>query len=185
MPGKSQKRENIKQYKQINRQKNALMLQKKTLAAEVRGNAGGCVFFLALLCLIIVVGVFWEPWVFAAVIPLIAMVIVCVFWCVRGLKAYRVFCKIDSPSTEEQWVCVQKITCWAYAGSVSRTPSGLGRLRCIIMLDENNEKYYYVYPDGVKANTDYLKIVREHCLHRTIRISCYKNTRFISEFSLS
>ncbi len=184
MPGKSQKRENIKRYRQISRQKNILMLQKKNLATDVIDYAAIGMFFLALLSAVIAVGALWEPLVFAAIIPLIAMVIVCFFWLVRGLKVYRMFCEIDGPTTEERRVCVRKITCWAHTLSVRGTPSGHGRLRCIIIMDEKHEKYYYVYPDGIKANTDYLKTVRDHCLHKTIKIFCYKNTRFISDFYL-
>lgn len=181
MPSRRQKRENIKQYRQNEQQNNTRMLQKKNLATDVADYVAMTVFFLVLLCVVIALGVLWESSVLYAAIPLIAAVIVCVFEFVCGLRIFRAFRKIDSVSTEERTVCVQKVSAWTAPGWTRFT----GWLRCIIIIGENREKYCYVFPFGIKANTDYLKIVREHCMNKTIKISCYQNTKFISEFTLS
>lgn len=176
MPGKSQKRENIRQYRQAVRQKDTLMLQKKSLAEEIRNNTLLCVFFFAVICGIGLVGTLAkQPSAFWGLIPMAAATILFACFAFRGASAYRQMCRIKTAAAEEKEVCVQKIKLWMIPGY-----RGASWIRCVVLVDKNNERYYYVYPLGQTPIGHFAKVIKSRCLYQTVDVSCYKNTRFIS-----
>ncbi len=176
MPSKRQMRENIRQYKSAVRQKDILALQKKSLAEELRNNALLCGFFLAVMCFIVLVGTFAkQPSAFLGVIPMAALAILFACFVFRSASAYRKMRRINTSAAEEQRVCVKRIRLWMISGH-----RGTSWIRCVVLIDENKEKYYYVYPAGHTPISDFAKVIKSRCLYQTVCISCYKNTRFIS-----
>lgn len=176
MPGKSQKRENIRQYRQAVRQKDTLMLQKKSLAEEIRNNTLLCVFFFAVIFVIGLVGTLAkQPSAFLGVIPMAALAILFACFVFRSAGAYRQMCRIKTAAAEEKEVCVQKIKLWMIPGY-----RGASWIRCVVLVDKNNERYYYVYPLGQTPIGHFAKVIKSRCLYQTVDVSCYKNTRFIS-----
>ena len=181
MPSRRQKRENIRQYRQAVRQKDTLMLQKKSLAEEIRNNTLLCVFFFAVICVICLVGTLAkQPSAFWGLIPMAAATILFACFAFRGASAYRKMRQIRTPAVEEQRICVQKIRLWMIPGY--RYASWI---RCLVLIDENKEKYYYVYPLGQTPIGRFAKVIKSRCLYQTVSVSCYKNTRFISYIDFS
>ena len=110
MPSRRQKRENIRQYKCAVWQKEVLLLQKKSLAEELRDNAVLSGFFLVMMCSVILFGTFAkQPSAFLGVIPMAALAILFACFAFRGASAYRKMRQIRTPAAEEQRICVQKI----------------------------------------------------------------------------
>ena len=176
MPSRRQKRENIRQYKCAVRQKDALLLQKKSLAEELRNNAVLSGFFLVMTCSVILVGTFAkQPSAFLGVIPMAALAILFACFVFRSAGAYRQMCRIKTAAAEEKEVCVQKIKLWMIPGY-----RGASWIRCVVLVDKNNERYYYVYPLGQTPIGHFAKVIKSRCLYQTVDVSCYKNTRFIS-----
>lgn len=176
MPSRRQKRENIMQYKCTVRQKDALLLQKKSLAEELRNNALLSGFFLVMTCSMILVGTFAkQPSAFLGVIPMAALAILFACFAFRGASAYRKMCQIRTSAVEEQRICVQKIRLWMIPGH-----RGTSWIRCVVLVDQNNKRYYYVYPLGQTPIGHFAKVIKSRCLYQTVDVSCYKNTRFIS-----
>ena len=176
MPSRRQKRENIRQYRQAVRQKDTLMLQKKSLAEDIRNNTLLCVFFFAVICVIGLVGTFAkQPSAFLGVIPMAALAILFACFVFRSAGAYRQMCRIKTAAAEEKEVCVQKIKLWMIPGY-----RGASWIRCVVLVDKNNERYYYVYPLGQTPIGHFAKVIKSRCLYQTVDVSCYKNTRFIS-----
>lgn len=181
MPSRSQKRENIRQYRQTVRQKDTLLLQKKSLAEEIRNNILLCVFFFVVMCLIGIVGVLANrPSVFLGLFPMAAATILFACFAFRSVGVYRKLCRIKTSAAQEQKVCVQKIKLWMIPGY--RYASWI---RCLVLIDENKEKYYYVYPLGQTPIGHFAKVIKSRCLYQTVSVSCYKNTRFISYIDFS
>ena len=176
MPSRRQKRENIRQYKCAVRQKEVLLLQKKSLAEELRNNALISGFFLVMTCSMILVGTFAkQPSAFLGVIPMAALAILFACFAFRGASAYRKMRQIRTSAVEEQRICVQKIRLWMIPGH-----RGTSWIRCVVLVDQNNERYYYVYPLGQTPIGHFAKVIKSRCLYQTVNVSCYKNTRFIS-----
>ena len=176
MPSRRQKRENIRQYKCAVRQKEVLLLQKKSLAEELRNNAVLSGFFLVMTCSMILVGTFAkQPSAFLGVIPMAALAILFACFAFRGASAYRKMRQIRTSAAEEQRICVQKIRLWMIPGH-----RGASWIRCVVLIDENKEKYYYVYPAGHTPISGFAAVIKARCMDRTLCVSCYQNTRFIS-----
>jgi len=177
MPSRRQKRENIRQYKCAMWQKEVLLLQKKSLAEELRDNAVLSGFFLVMMCSVILFGTFAkQPSAFLGVIPMAALAILFACFAFRGASAYRKMRQIRTSAAEEQRICVQKIRLWMIPGH-RRSSTWI---RCVVLIDENKEKYYYVYPAGHTPISGFAKVIRSRCMDRTLCVSCYQNTRFIS-----
>ena len=176
MPSRRQKRENIRQYRQAVRQKDTLMLQKKSLAEDIRNNTLLCVFFFAVICVIGLVGTLAkQPSTFWGLIPMAVATILFACFVFRSAGAYRQMCRIKTAAAEEKEVCVQKIKLWMIPGY-----RGASWIRCVVLVDKNNERYYYVYPLGQTPIGHFAKVIKSRCLYQTVDVSCYKNTRFIS-----
>ena len=176
MPSRRQKRENIMQYKCTVRQKEVLLLQKKSLAEELRNNAVLSGFFLVMMCSVILFGTFAkQPSAFLGVIPMAALAILFACFAFRGASAYRNMRQIRTSAAEEQRICVQKIRLWMIPGH-----RGTSWIRCVVLIDENKEKYYYVYPAGHTPISGFAAVIKACCMDRTLCVSCYQNTRFIS-----
>ena len=176
MPSRRQKRENIMQYKCAVRQKEVLLLQKKSLAEDIRNNTLLCVFFFAVICVIGLVGTLAkQPSAFWGLIPMAAATILFACFVFRSASAYRKMRQIRTSAAEEQRICVQKIRLWMIPGH-----RGASWIRCVVLVDQNNERYYYVYPLGQTPIGHFAKVIKSRCLYQTVDVSCYKNTRFIS-----
>ncbi|MBQ7378429.1 MAG: hypothetical protein IJW70_01965 [Clostridia bacterium] len=181
MPSRKQKRENIRQYKYAVRQKETLLLQKKSLSEDLRDHVILSVFFLALACLVILVGAFLKrPAVLVGTIPTTAAAILLACFAFRSASVYRKMRQIMTSAAEEKKVCVQKIKLWMIPGH-----RGTSWIRCVVLIDESGEKYYYAYPAGHTPISGFAKVIRARCLYQTVYISCYKNTRFISHFDFT
>lgn len=181
MPSRRQTRENIRQYRQAVRQKDTLMLQKKSLAEDIRNNTLLCVFFFAVICVIGLVGTLAkQPSAFLGVIPMAALAILFACFAFRGASAYRKMRQIRTSAVEEQRICVQKIRLWMIPGH-----RGTSWIRCVVLIDENKEKFYYVYPAGYTPISGFAEVIRSRCMDRSLCVSCYQNTRFISYIDFS
>lgn len=181
MPSRKQKRENIRQYKYAVQQKEVLELQKKSLAEDLRNHVLLCAFFLVLACVCILVGTFAkQSSAFLGVIPMAVLAIPFACFAFRSASAYRKMRQIMTSAAEEKKVCVQKIKLWMISGY-----RGTSWIRCVVLIDESGEKYYYVYPAGHTPISGFAKVIRARCLYQTVYISCYKNTRFISHFDFT
>lgn len=109
MPSRRQKRENIKQYKCAVRQKEVLLLQKKSLAEELRNDVSLCGFFLAVTCGIVLVGTLSKyPLTFLGVIPMAAAAVLFACFAFRCASAYRNMRKIKTSAVEDQRVCAKE-----------------------------------------------------------------------------
>ena len=52
-------------------------------------------------------------------------------------------------------------------------------IMCVIIVDENGNKFYYVYPSEKSLSIFGEKYIKQKCLGKQLELNCYKNTNLI------
>ena len=52
-------------------------------------------------------------------------------------------------------------------------------IMCIVIVDENGNKFYYVYPSKKSPGEFGNKYIKQQCLGKRLELNCYKNTNVI------
>ena len=171
MSVKSRNRYNKKQSEAVPR--SPLAFQKQYLYAAMMDYAITSVIFFFFACLTVAV-IFDEPTLFMRYFG------TSVFFCffafymigfIRSFRIHRALSKIQYASEESRSFHCCK--CTFLFKSVSKFTS---RIVCIIMKDEQGNRFYYVYPEKEAPFDSAKKQLKARFVNQDITLTCYQGT---------
>ena len=174
MSVKSRNRYNKKQSEAVTR--SPLLLQKQYLYAAMEEYAIASVISFFFVCLGIY-HIFYEPTNFIAYF--VAFIIFCFFAFsmidfIRSFRIHRALGKVQYASEESRTLHCCK--CTFLFKSVSKHTS---RIVCIIMKDEQGNRFCYVYPEKEAPFDSAKKQLKAHFVDQDITLTCYQGTNLI------
>ena len=100
------------------------------------------------------------------------------FW--RRFKIFQQLNKIQFATEQLISVYCSKIS-FLYKPMLikSRKFSIIMDMMCVIIVDENGNKFYYVYPSEKSHHILGEKFIKRQCLGKQLELNCYKNTNLI------
>lgn len=159
---------------------NILPLQIHTAQKAAYDYLGASVFFGLLVIGVWIAGFFTEDntfghWVIWIVAPFLLGI--ALLWLIFFIRRFTLFRRIYSIrySTERS----KKIRCTKLRFLIQPVTKGLFLIVCLILIDENQQKYYYIYPKGHCPTESRAKALRDKLTGNTVDLVCYKNTNFV------
>ena len=174
MSVKSRNRYNKKQSEAVTR--SPLLFQKQYLYAAMEEYAITCVIIFFFACLAVAV-IFDEPTLFMGYLGPLFLLCFFSFYLINFIRSFRIhraLNKIQYASEESRSFHCCK--CTFLFKSVSKFTS---RIVCIIMKDEQGNRFYYVYPEKEAPFDSAKKQFKAHFVDQDITLTCYQGTNLI------